>query len=554
MKRITGIALICILMGTWSTAALAQDFLVGGLELEASTAQPSPGETNPADTPPPASQAPKTGADADYREALEMMEEGDLIAALNAFAKIGQYEDAVRYAAYLEAKLSFLRNTPDEAAEGFDALGDFLDSASLAAQARALSCHRFQQGGLFGFVDGSGQAVAQPGFDWAERSFRKESIGLGDPGREPLPVAAVFLGSTYCDGEDLLPRQGRYGLLRRDGELIVPIAYDEILWAVEGLGALRSGGAFTLVDLGTGQILGEGYEGVGEFGEGLIPVKSLGKWGYLKRNGEMLPGGFAWDSALPFREGLAGVSQEGRAGFIDAGGQVVIPLVYDEAASFGEGLAGVRQGKKWGFVNPQGEMVVKPAFWEVGIFSQGRCRARRNSKWGVIDTEGKWVIPYKYDEITDFDPIYRRAWMRNNKLWGLLSLEGVVLKPTWATFTPFAADGMSAVSYKGSYGYIDIRGVNRIPNGFEKAAAFSAGMGGVRSGAGTVEYLNKLGRGFSVVSGVPTQPLNGFIEGRLVTGTPVVRVNPATGKRVQAFHYAISFLLYDLEGNPVDVR
>jgi len=538
MKRFTGIVLVLILVLSRGIA-LASDFLVV--------------EQEPSHTAAGAIQAGGPLAAA-YEAACRMAESGDLITSINTFAKMGKYQDAPLYTAYLEAKLHLLRNDPAKAAGGFSKLGDFLDSAALAAKAQALFCHRFQQEDLFGYVSGNGQVIIEAQFDWAERSFRPESVWLSDKDREALPVAAVFMGSTFCDGTNLLPQEGKYGLLRRDGKLVAPIAYDEILWTADGIGALRTGQVFTLMYLQTGESLGGEYEDIGAYAEGFVPVKSYGKWGYLSREGRMLPGDFAWDSALPFREGMAGVSQDKRAGFINTDGQVTIPLTYDDVHSFGGGLAGVKQGKKWGFINTQGELVIKPAYSQVGIFAMERCPAKRGDKWGVINGQGEWVISNKYDEITEFDPIYHRAWMRNNKLWGLLSLDSVVLKPSWATFTPFAADGISAVSYKGLYGYIDTRGVNRIPSGFDMASAFSAGLGGVSAGEGAVQYLNKLGRGFSVMSDVPTQPLNGFIEGRIITENPIIQAETDTGLETRKITYSISFVLYDLEGNPMEFQ
>ena len=76
---------------------------------------------------------PRTGAAIGYQNALDMLDRGDLISAINAFARMGQYESAPQYTAYLEAKLHLLRNNPRKALEGFGKLGDFLDSRALAA-------------------------------------------------------------------------------------------------------------------------------------------------------------------------------------------------------------------------------------------------------------------------------------------------------------------------------------------------------------------------------------------------------------------------------------
>ena len=55
-----------------------------------------------------------------------------------------------------------------------------------------------------------------------------------------------------------------------------------------------------------------------------------------------------------FSEGLAPVKQEGKSGFINTQGEVVIPCIYDFSWYFSEGLATVVQNDKWGLINTQG--------------------------------------------------------------------------------------------------------------------------------------------------------------------------------------------------------
>ncbi len=498
------------------------------------------------------SQPAPSGDGTTYEAALASFLKGDMITALNAFASLGQYADSTRYEDYLSARLSLLRSDPLQAAALFEPLGGFLDSPVQARLCAALSCHRYYDGSRFGYVDEKGRLLITPQFDWAEHVFQKESASLTSEESAALPVAQVFLGTTRCDGADLLPRKGQFGLLRRDGVLVVPIAYDEILWALDGLAAVRSGADVTLFDLTNGEKIGETYAFAGPCREGYLPVEKDGKWGYLGRDGSLLAGGFCWDSAQPFQEGLAGVSQGGLAGFINPQGEVVIPLQYEAVAPFSEGLSGVCLKKRWGFITLQGDPVIKPAYQAVRGFVMERCAVKRAGKWGAIDAQGKLIVPTRYDEITDFDPLYQRAWMRNNKLWGLLSRDGsVVLKPSWATFTPFGAEGLSAVSYKGDYGYIDIQGVIRISNQHRAASPFSGGLGGLKHPDGRVEYLSKWSRGFAIDSDFPSQPLYGFIEGRHIQATPVTQINPRTGVKKPGYSYDIGFSLWDVQGNPI---
>lgn len=43
---------------------------------------------------------------------------------------------------------------------------------------------------------------------------------------------------------------------------------------------------------------------------------------------------------------------------------------------------------RWGYINKSGTMVVKPRFERALGFSQGRARVRVGDKWGYIDRKG----------------------------------------------------------------------------------------------------------------------------------------------------------------------
>ena len=57
---------------------------------------------------------------------------------------------------------------------------------------------------------------------------------------------------------------------------------------------------------------------------------------------------------------------------------------------------------KTGFVNLQGKVVIKPVFRKVGKFSEGVAPARVDGFYGYINTKGDYVIPPKYDYAQSF--------------------------------------------------------------------------------------------------------------------------------------------------------
>jgi hypothetical protein len=130
-----------------------------------------------------------------------------------------------------------------------------------------------------------------------------------------------------------------------------------------------------------------------------------GKYGFVNRTGKLVISP-AFEGAENFSEGLAKASQNGAWGFIDSTGNFVIAPQFRYAWSFSEGLANVEKDGKWGFIDRTGAFVIKPAFYFAGNFSCGRAiiSDQKNgiTKYGVINRKGKVVIPLQFDYVWPF--------------------------------------------------------------------------------------------------------------------------------------------------------
>jgi hypothetical protein len=62
---------------------------------------------------------------------------------------------------------------------------------------------------------------------------------------------------------------------------------------------------------------------------------------------------------------------DGRMGFIDRFGEVVISPTFQNAGPFSEGLARVRVSGLWGYIRPDGSMAIPPEFVDASDFSAG---------------------------------------------------------------------------------------------------------------------------------------------------------------------------------------
>jgi len=77
------------------------------------------------------------------------------------------------------------------------------------------------------------------------------------------------------------------------------------------------------------------------------------------------------DSSIAQEPDLFPVDKNGKTGYIDHNGKLIIPFKFDEARGFSEGLAPVRIGEDWGYIDASGKIVVKPRFFQASAFSEG---------------------------------------------------------------------------------------------------------------------------------------------------------------------------------------
>jgi hypothetical protein len=103
----------------------------------------------------------------------------------------------------------------------------------------------------------------------------------------------------------------------------------------------------------------------------------------------LLPG----EAALKPEKKLLPVCQEGRYGYIERTGHMVIPPRFDSAMDFFEERARVRVGDRYGFIDEGGKVVVPAKFSRAGNFAEGRAAVKVGERYGYIDKTGKFVWP-----------------------------------------------------------------------------------------------------------------------------------------------------------------
>ena len=99
--------------------------------------------------------------------------------------------------------------------------------------------------------------------------------------------------------------------------------------------------------------------------------------------------GQAWTKLYDYVDdcicGLAKVNKDGKIGYVDQKGVLIVPLIYDEGMAFNEGYVTVRLDKKWGFLDSTGKVIIEPEYEETTSFYEGFASVRKGGKFGFIN-------------------------------------------------------------------------------------------------------------------------------------------------------------------------
>jgi hypothetical protein len=204
---------------------------------------------------------------------------------------------------------------------------------------------------------------------------------------------------------------------------------------------------------------------------------------------------------------LYAIKQDGRYGYIDGNGKVVIKPVYLQAKDFAEGVAPVKvQEGIWSIINTKGEIVVT---WrnvdEINEFSEGLAVVRQGARYGYIDKK-QIVIPIKFDAADEFSEGLAAVAVRegstfmeklHNAKYGYIDKTGnIVIGCQFRSAGKFK-EGLAPVSSSATgfrWGYIDKTGQYVLEAQYFSAREFSEGLAPVAVELGSSGFIDHQGK------------------------------------------------------------
>lgn len=257
----------------------------------------------------------------------------------------------------IPCEYSYLSNFSDGLATGrkdgeyivFNTAGQvvFTTSYSVGSFHDGIAVIRAESGNgrsLSGFIDNTGKVLVEPIYTVAY-DFRDgyANVGLGD-------------------WDDL-----KYGYIDKTGRVIVPIEY--------------SG------DMGRGGNIQNGLITMTVWDEnGQNPVYTT-----YNSQGEVVDRTGPYDSVGNYSEGLAPVTKDGKTGYIDTEGQLIIPLIYDSGDHFEHGVAQVGVFNEdgsggHGYIDHNGYVLIEPMNVNYLAIDNGLVVVEdiNNNRWGFM--------------------------------------------------------------------------------------------------------------------------------------------------------------------------
>ena len=296
----------------------------------------------------------------------------------------------------------------------------------------------FEEKGKLGLVDLQGKTVLAPTFNSIKEKqpyffacSKAKGCSVYNENLQLVLKGAYNSIELGCEGQFIVEKNGKYGVVSEKGIIILPLKYSFINFN-------KNGYTVTLNEK-AGLFNSEGKE--------IIPISY--HWVYTDKIDDNIP--------------IVAKLNDNNAGYINTKNEWVIPPTYRDAFAFRQGVAIVEKGRNYMCINLKGEAVIQdfdnyviePSDNTYIVGVRKECKymvydlngnlldtydgfinnwsddaifaVKKGGKWGYIDGYGKVIIPLEYEEVGDFSE--GLAAVRKDNKWGYINPKNEVVIP-----------------------------------------------------------------------------------------------------------------------------
>ena len=205
--------------------------------------------------------------------------------------------------------------------------------------------------------------------------------------------------SSYCEGLAVVKKDGRYGVVNTDGELITPCVFDWISDYKNGFARAVKEGRDGVLD-SNGQLCvpcrfdvvcdWDNWGGWldGSIYNGLAMVKLNGKYGLINLNGKQTSVSF---DEIRSYYGFAKVQKNGKYGLVNTNCELIVPCKYDKIYRTEDGPWIVTLGNKKGALDAEGHELIPCIFEDLKLYHNELMHST-DGGWETLSADGKTMV------------------------------------------------------------------------------------------------------------------------------------------------------------------
>ncbi len=330
----------------------------------------------------------------------------------------------------------------------------------------------FKNKGLFGFMDFDGNQIIAPIYDYL--GFYNEGLAVAvkngkygyiDKGNNVIIDFIYESGSDFEAGRSIVGLNGKVGVINRAGHVIMPILFFDIGTFSEGLIYAKRDSLYGYYDNSGFQRIEEKYTEAFSFSKGLAKVQIGKKQLFIDIYGTVIVPPI-YESIHFFNDSLLIFELNSRFGICKRDGLVLDSAKFDVIGVLSNDRALVSRNGKIGYLNGSGKVILDlkldefPNFIEIGQFNGAYAVIRLKGKYGVIDNFGKLIIPATYIQLSKFSPLMAYT---KGKGWGFIDLTNTSVISPQFDFAESFQDGYAIVEKSSLIGLINPQGVATVP-------------------------------------------------------------------------------------------
>ncbi len=271
--------------------------------------------------------------------------------------------------------------------------------------------------------------------------------------------------------------EDKYGFINSTGDIIIPFEYDSVNYFSNGYVGVCKNGKWGIINKHNQLVISYKYDFAFAYYHTLFLVVQKGKINYITRDENDFIN-FEYDEVDWFRSNYAKIRINGKYGYIDTLGNLVVPAKYIRAYD-------AQHGWIWAIDADSNDVYIHIPLDQnfndlghVGLKEGDYMYIREEDKVGVLHRSGKFIAPIEFREIFQFSEGYATAYkVRNDSLFKyyLDTLGNLVDVTRYDRIYNFY-DGFAKVKKDSLFGFINTNGVEVVKCRYKSAIYFQNGI------------------------------------------------------------------------------